>query len=172
MEDKPIKPKRGGNKAIRPEDNPKPFTSTYNPSITNKKWTEKRCLLILDELAEWLFETKEITDDEGNVIDVVDAGNCFYSEFLLQRGMTKRWVTYIRNKYPKVDEKLKMIDEIQEMKLQVLAAKGLQKENITKFVLQNTHKWTEKVETTNNTTITGLELKDLIQFKKSEDKND
>lgn len=170
MSDDNNKPKRkvGGNCNIRPEDNPKPFTSEYNPSYARRKWTEKRCLEVLDELAAWLFETKEILDADGNVIDVVDAGNCFYSEFLLRRGMSRSWVTDMRGKFKSMDEKLKMINEIQEMKLQVLAAKGIQKENITKFVLQNTHKWSEKVETTNNTNITGIELKDMIQFKKTD----
>ena len=137
------RPKRKG--CISGAMNPKPFTKDYNGS-NFAKWTEPVIHKVLDELEEWLFEEVDVYDTAGKVIGKRDAGNCFYNEFLFKKKLYKNWMVYVSLKFDSVKKRLDDLDAVQEHKLQFLAATGKQKETITKFILSNKYKWSEKVE--------------------------
>lgn len=163
----------GGRGNIKPGDNPKPFTKDYNRKDF-EIWTEKEIHKKLDELTEWLMETVDIKDKKGNVIKTEDAGNCFYLYFLYKNGLYKDWIRYVRKKFDSVNERMKEIDEIQELKLQYLATYGITKEHMTFRVLMNKHGWREKSESVNKNEnkFKGLDLKDLIDFKPTKKKGE
>ena len=147
--DKPVKAKVGGNKAIKPINNPKPFTKDYN-GANFAKWTEPKVHTILNDLEEWLMRKKPIyAEDKLTIIDYVDAGNVFYKEFLFQERLSDNWIKYVSNKYSTVEERMQHINSIQEHKLQKLSFEGKGKENITKFILTNKYNWKEKTENEN-----------------------
>jgi hypothetical protein len=157
MEDKPRKV--GGYGKIRPSDNTKPFTKDYNGS-NFATWTEDRIHIILNELEDWLLSTTEVLDDDGEVIGEVDDGNIFYKEFLYRNKLMDDWIGYVTRKYTTVADRMEEINKIQELRLQMLAINGRTKENITKFILTNKHKWSERNENINtNTNIVWKETK-------------
>jgi hypothetical protein len=135
----------GGKGQIRPSDNKKPFTKNYNGS-NFVKWTEKKVHSILDELEEWLFEEIELFDEKGVLLGKTDKGNCFYLDFLYKKKLYNSWISYVKDKYTTVSYRMEDFDKIQEHKLQLLAAKGAQKEGITKFILTNKYNWVDKAE--------------------------
>lgn len=145
------KRKVGGYGGIRGRDNPKPFTKDYN-SKNFEKWTEERVHSILDELEEWLLEEDVILDDDGNIIGTVDSGNCFWQGFLYKKKLYSDWIGYVRRKFDSVKKRLESIGDITEYKLQLLAATGVQKESITKFILTNKYNWKEKTQNENTNT--------------------
>lgn len=153
----------GGKGMIRGADNPKPFTKDYNGADFTK-WTEEKVHIELDKLIQWLLEEKDVIDDRGLIVGKVDNGNVFYKEFLYKNGLFEDWITHMKKRYSTASNKIDLIDKIQEMKLQKLAFNGKGKENITKFILQNKHGWSERSETKVDQVNTNLTLKDLISF--------
>lgn len=135
----------GGNKNIKPSDNPRPFGKDFNGK-NFEKWTEEKIHQILDELVDWLLEEVEIKDDKGNLLRTEDAGNVFYSGFLYKKGLFDDWIGYVKRKFDSVKERFKYINKVKEYKLQFLAVNGKTKEGITKFILSNKHGWKEKSE--------------------------
>ena len=159
------KPKRKLSK--KQLENLKPFTKEYN-GANYEKWTEEVVHKLLDELEDWLFEEVPVYAPDGvTVIGLRDKGNCFYNEFLYKKRLYNDWFVYVSGKFASVSERMSNIDKIQEHKLQLLAATGKHKENITKFILSNKYKWSEKVESkVENTTITWNEEKTYSDDKK------
>lgn len=137
----------GGKGKIKPEDNPKPWVKGRVPH--NYTWTEAKILEVLDDLEQWLLEEEEIFDDKKQKFIIVDAGNCFFKEFLYKRGLMDSWISRYTDRFTTVRERIADIQRLQEFKLQLLAATGKQKEGITKFILQNKHGWAEKTENKN-----------------------
>ena len=149
----------GGNKNIKPSDNPKPFTSDYNGSNFTK-WTEEKCHVVLERLENWLLEEVEIKDKHGNVIGTKDAGNCYFEDFLFKERLFRDWIRYVSKKYTTVSARIENIRDIHQMKLQMLASMGIHNTPMNKFVLENTYGWASKSETKNiNTNITWEETK-------------
>lgn len=162
------KPKRkvGGKGGIKPSDNPKPFTKTYN-GADFEKWTEEKIHTILDSLEEWLTKTKPIYgEDKITIIGEVDAGNVFYREFLFQERLFDDWITYVQKRYTTVSKRMERINAIQEHKLQKLSFEGKGKENITKFILQNKYNWREKTDNKNDNDVNvkPFNISDIISF--------
>ena len=162
----------GGNKNIKPSDNKKPFTKDYNGRDFTK-WTEEKCLEMLDLLEDWLLEKVPVHDKDGKVIQMVDAGNVFYKEFLYQNRLFDDWITYVGNKHTTVSKRMEYINNLQEHKLQKLTFEGKGKEGIAKFILQNKHNWREKVDQKVDQTLTQIEWKEEKTYENpKDDKND
>ena len=159
----------GGRGMMRPEDNPKPFTKDYNMKDF-VKWTEERVHSLLGELEEWLLEEIEVKDKGGNIIRTEDAGNCFFKGFIYKKGLFDDWITYVKNRYESVKIRLDRINKIQEYKLQFLSANGIQREQITKFILANKFNWREKSDNKNeNKNSTIIWKEDRVSKSKSGD---
>ena len=147
--DKPVKAKVGGNKAIKPINNPKPFTKDYN-GANFAKWTETAVHLIIDRLEDWLLLEYPIYAEDGTtVIGYRDAGNVFFRQFLYKEKLFDTWLNYVGKKFSTVSKRMEEINAIQEHKLQLLSFNGKGKENITKFILTNKYNWKEKTENEN-----------------------
>ena len=163
--------RKKGKGCIRPEDNPKPFTKDYNGKDF-EKYSEEMVHSILDELEDWLFLENIIVNKEGKESGRVDAGNCFYRDFLYKNKLFESWLNHVRERFSTVTRRMEDIDKIQEHKLQMLATQGKQKENITKFILQNKYNWREKTENENiNKEISWIETKTYKDNNESDDKN-
>lgn len=162
----------GGNKNIGPNDGKK-FDKNYN-GRDFEKWTEQKCLEMLDLLEDWLLKKVPVLDDKGICTHMVDAGNVFYKEFLYQNRLFDDWITYVGKKFSSVSERMEYINNLQEHKLQKLTFEGKGKEGIAKFILQNKHNWREKVDQKVDQTLTQIEWKEektYTQDKKEDNKN-
>lgn len=164
-DDKKIK----GNKMIKPSDNPKPFTKGGINGKTFEKWTEDKVHSILDFLESWLLDDIPVYDSKGKQVGIRQNDNCFYKEFLYKERLYDTWIANMSVKFSTVKKRMEEINLIQEHKLQILAAKGTQKENITKFILTNKYNWKEKVENENTHSISNINIKDLIEFEDTDE---
>lgn len=161
----------GGYKNIGPNDGKK-FSLDYN-GRDFEKWTEDKCLEILDLLETWLLEKVPVLDNRGICTHMVDGGNVFYKEFLYQHNLFDDWISYVEKKYSSVSDRMQNINKIQEHKLQKLTFEGKGKEGIAKFILQNKHNWREKVDQKVDQTMTQIEWKEEKTYEKTkDDKND
>lgn len=165
------KPKKGRGQ-IKASDNPKPFTKNGINGKTFEKWKEDDVHQILDRLEEWLLEDIPVFDSKGKQIGFRQNDNCFFREFLYKERLFDNWVSNMTIKFSTVKERMAHINDIQEHKLQLLAAKGMQKENITKFILTNKYNWKEKVEQESSHTISNINIKDLIEFEDTDEAED
>ena len=84
----------GGYKNIGPNDGKK-FSLDYN-GRDFEKWTEDKCLEILDLLETWLLEKVPVLDNNGICTHMVDAGNVFYKEFLYQHNLYNKDLIALR----------------------------------------------------------------------------
>ena len=169
MKDENDKPKRPRHK-IRPEDNPKPFTKNYNGKNW-EKWTEEKVHSILDRLEDWLLEDIPVFDKKGKQLGFRANDNCFYREFLYKERLFDSWISNMQLKFVTVKERMAHINDIQEHKLQILAAQGVQKENITKFILTNKYNWKEKSENENTNSTNIIWNESVFEEQKKDDTN-
>jgi len=129
----------GGKKNIKPSDNPKPFTSEYQPE---EKWTEQKALNLGNELITWM---------KSNAV------NLFWEEFLyIENDYYSDLISYLCGKFTTFSKLIERAKKIQEIKLKKYGTADKLNASITKFVLINNHNWRDKSE------ITGADGKDLI----------
>ncbi len=158
----------GGKGNIKPTDNPHPFTESYN-GRDYEKWTEKKVHQKLDELEQWLLEDVIISDDDGEIIEIKDKGNCFYKGWLYKQWLYDSWISYVCNKFTTVSHRFEDIDKIQMEKLQILGSDGKHNVSMNKFILTNKHKWSESSKNIIEHKGLDIDLKDLINFKDDEE---
>jgi hypothetical protein len=133
---------------------------------SKEKWTEEKALALLQELKDWMFETEDILDRDGNKIGERDKGNVLWKDFLYRKGLYDMIIYHLREKFSTFERELEDVKAIQEHRLQVLGLYGVTNPNMTKFVLQNKHGWKEKVENENkNTNVTWNETKTYLEDK-------
>ena len=151
-------------KLLTAKDNPKPFTKGGINGATFATWNEDNVSAITEELYNWLLEV----DERGN-----DKGNVFYMDFLYKKGLSPAWVSYVKKRFPTVAKQFEVLEKVKEERLVKMAATGVIKEGITKFVLQNQFNWREKSEskTENVTQITWNEEKTYETNEKANESN-
>ena len=128
----------GGKGNIRPEDNPKPFEKGNNYA---EKWNEEDALKLGNHLIEWMRQSDE---------------NIFFDEFLFlvvdeseYRGkIYADLIAYLSKKYSTFFDLIKIAAKIEETKLKKFSIFDKLNATMTKFVLMNCHKWSDKTEQT------------------------
>jgi len=117
----------GGKGNIKPEDNPKPFTSDYQPEET---WTEERAIELGNELILWQKE---------------EASHIFWDEFLvIEKGYYEELIAYLCTKFTTFLKLVNKAKKIQEIKLKKYGTADKLNASMTKFVLINNHNWKDQ----------------------------
>lgn len=129
-----------------------------------EKWTEEKALDLLRELKEWMFETEDIFDRDGNKIGVRDKGNVLWKDFLYRKGLYDMIIYHLKEKFTSFEKELEEVKAIQEHRLQMLGLNGSSNVQMAKFILTNRHGWKERVENENkNTNVIWNETKTYSQ---------
>ena len=127
----------GGNKNIRPNDNPKPFQKGNKMA---EKWTEELALKFGNELIEWMYKEDE---------------NIFFEDFIYMQkheGLPKLsndTPSYLSSKFSTFADLLTIAKKIEEVKLKKFSAFNKLNTQICKFLLSAQYGYTEKIATDN-----------------------
>lgn len=105
---------------------------------TRKKYSETQLHEILDDLEDWFNESPL---------------NCFYSDWLFERGMYASFLAKLREKYKSFNERMEDMDILVEHRMIKLASEGILKEGMAKFILQSKRGYVPKSEVKNDTTL-------------------
>jgi hypothetical protein len=126
----------GGNGNIKPSDNPAPFLKGNKAA---EKWTKEIADTFANELIEWLSE--KFTDNEGNE---KDKGNIFIIDFLAERKMPPKIISYLARKFTTFDTVMEIAKNIQEAKLVKYGVADRLNASMTKFCLINHHGYVDR----------------------------
>lgn len=125
----------GGKNNIKPVDG-KQFSKDYQP---NEKWLEEDALMLANDLLDWLK-----SDDE----------NIFFNDFFYLACDESKYkgkiyidlIDYLPKKFSSFSILLEKARKIQETKLVKYSTFDKLNATMTKFVLMNNHKWTDRAE--------------------------
>jgi len=149
-----MKKKYGGNKNIDPHGGVK-FEKGNKDA---EKWTEKRALSFGQEILDWMTSADE---------------NIFFDEFVYLIApklpnyqdvkISADTPNYLGRKFLSFSELFDNARKIQELKLKKFGVFDKLNASMTKFVLINNHKWTERTESDVRVTDTNFSIKDIYK---------
>lgn len=130
----------GGDKNIKPSDNPKPFKEGNKAA---EKWTESDALTLGKDLIDWMNK---------------DENNYLYEKFLVKKGLYTSVIAYLSKKYTTFSNLIEEAANIQKIKL---IEKGLERHHdstLTKFLLMNNHGMLDKPKQEEQTEDKGITI--------------